>query len=255
MRLLAKLAWVETKLFLREPLALVFTFAFPFFMLIVLAGVFGNELDPTDPDYAEQVRVWRGVGPTDYYAPAYVALVIASVGLIALPLRMASYRERGVLRRFRAAGMSLPAVIGSQVAVAIALVVVGSVGIVLAARLFYGAMLPHAWPQSFAAYGLGLMAFSAIGVAMGAVLPSARAAQGAGLILFFVMMMLGGAGPPRDVLSSSMRWLSDPLPFTHVVLTLQDPWFGQGWDWLASGVVLAFTVVAAIVSIRCFRWD
>jgi ABC-2 type transport system permease protein len=43
MRLLAKLSWIEAKLFLREPLTVIFTFAFPFFMLFVLAGVFGNE--------------------------------------------------------------------------------------------------------------------------------------------------------------------------------------------------------------------
>lgn len=252
MRLLAKLSWIEAKLFLREPLALVFTFAFPFFMLIVLAGVFGNDIEADD---AEFLRVWRGVGPTDYYAPAYVALVIASVGLIALPLRMATYRERGVLRRFRAAGFSLPAVIGAQVVVAIALVILGSIGIALAARIFYGAMLPEAWPQSLAAYAIGLACFCAIGLALGAILPTARAAQGAGLILFFVMMMIGGAGPPRDVLTGAMRWLSDPLPFTHVVLILQGPWLGQGWAWPSFWIVIAFTAGGAAVSVRYFRWD
>jgi ABC-2 type transport system permease protein len=251
-RLLAKLSWIETKLFLREPLALVFTFAFPFFMLIVLAGVFGNDVKAEDPEF---VRVWRGVGPTDYYAPAYVALVIASVGLIALPLRMATYRERGVLRRFRAAGFSLPAVIGAQVVVAIALVILGSIGIACAARVFYGAMLPEAWPQSVAAYAIGLACFCAIGVALGAILPTARAAQGAGLILFFVMMMIGGAGPPRGVLTGPMRWLGDPLPMTHVVLTLQGPWLGQGWEWSSFWIVIAFTAGAAALSVRYFRWD
>lgn len=255
MRLLVKLSWVEAKLFLREPLALIFTFAFPFLMLIVLAGVFGNDLDPGDPDYAEQIRVWRGVGPTDYYAPAYVVLVISSVGLIALPLRMASYRERGVLRRFHAAGLSLPALIGSQVAVASALVLIGSAGIALAANLLYGAMLPESWTQSLAAYAAGLACFCAIGVALGAILPTARTAQGAGLILFFVMMMIGGAGPPRAVLSLPMRWLSNPLPFTHAVLALQDPWIGRGWDWTAFAIVLAFAAAASAVAVRWFRWD
>ena len=252
MRLLAKLSWVEAKLFLREPLALIFTFAFPFFMLIVLAGVFGNDIELDDP---ESLRVWRGVGPTDYYAPAYVALVMASVGLIALPLRMASYRERGVLRRFRAAGFSLPAVIGSQVIVAAGLVLVGSVGIALTAWSLYGAMLPEEWPYTLAAYALGLACFCAIGVALGAVLPTARAAQGAGLILFFVMMTVGGAMPPRGVLTDPMRWLSDPLPFTHVVLTLQGPWLGQAWDWSSCLIVIAFTAMAGVVSLRYFRWD
>ena len=252
MRLLAKLSWVEAKLFLREPLALIFTFAFPFFMLIVLAGVFGNDLKTNDPEY---VRVWRGVGPTDFYAPAYVALVLASVGLIALPVRMAGYRERGVLRRFHAAGLSLPVVIGSQIVVAAALVIVGSIGIAFVARLFYGATLPHEWTRSLAAYVLGLACFCAIGVALGAVMPTARAAQGAGLILFFVMMMTGGAGPPRGVLGDVLRWGSDPLPFTHVVLALQGPWLGKAWAWTSFWVVVGFTAAASVIGVRYFRWD
>jgi ABC-2 type transport system permease protein len=168
---------------------------------------------------------------------------------------MAGYRERGVLRRFHAAGLSLPALIGSQVAVAAGLVIVGSAGIAVAARVFYGAMLPEAWPQSLAAYAAGLVCFCAIGVALGALLPTARAAQGAGLILFFVMMMIGGAGPPRGVLNTGMRWFSNPLPFTHVVLALQDPWLGQGWDWIAFSIVLVFTGAAAAIAVRWFRWD
>jgi ABC-2 type transport system permease protein len=252
MKLMMKMAWVETKLFVREPLAMIFTFAFPFFMLVVLAGVFGNEVDPTDE---ENLRVWRGVGPTDYYAPAYVGLVIASIGLIALPLRLATYRERGVLRRFRAAGLPLSAVIGSQVVVATGLVAIGAIGIAIAARLIYGALLPESWLQVFAAFGLGVACFGAIGVALGALLPTARAAQGLGLILFFVMMMIGGAGPPREVLADPMRWFGGSLPLTYVVLTLQTPWLGYGWDWVPSLVVAGTIVVASVIALRFFRWD
>ena len=231
---------------------MIFTFAFPFFMLVVLAGVFGNEVDLTDP---EAVEDWRGVGPVDYYAPAYVALVLASIGLIALPMRLATYRERGVLRRFQAAGMPQLVVIGSQVVVAVVLVIVGAVGIALAARVFYGAMLPESWLASVAAFAMGTVCFIAIGLALGAVMPTARAAQGAGIILFFVMMMLSGAGPPRGVLTPSMRLVSDALPLTHVILTLQEPWLGFGWDEAASAVIVAVTAGASIVASRYFRWD
>jgi ABC-2 type transport system permease protein len=252
MRLAVRLAWVETKLFLREPLTVIFTFAFPFFMLVVLAGVFGNELETGDP---EEIEAWSGVGPVDYYAPSYVALVLASVGLIAIPLRLASYRERGVLRRFRAAGFPLSSVLGSQLAVMVGIVVIGAAGIAVAARVFYGAGLPDSWPLSLLAFLLGVACFSAIGIALGAVLPGARTAQGAGIILFFVMMMLGGAGPPRGVLTDAMRWMSNPLPFTHVVLALQDPWLRSEWDWIATAIVLAFTAAAALVAARAFRWE
>ena len=230
---------------------MIFTFAFPFFMLFVLAGVFGNEIE-ADPEF---LKAWRGVGPADYYAPAYVALVLASIGLIALPMRLATYRERGVLRRFHAAGIPQFSVIGSQVVVALALVIVGAIGIAIAARAIYGAALPESWLGSVAAFGLGAACFIAIGLALGAVMPTTRAAQGAGIILFFVMMMLSGAGPPRGVLTDSMRLASDGLPLTHVVLTLQDPWLGFGWDGLASAAVVTVTVAATTVAARYFRWD
>jgi ABC-2 type transport system permease protein len=97
MRTLAKLAWVEVKLFGREPIAVVFAFAFPLVVLLVLAGVFGS-----DPD-----ANFGGVAGIDYYVPGYLAVVIASVGLIGLPVHLASLRERGVLRRLRASSVSM----------------------------------------------------------------------------------------------------------------------------------------------------
>jgi hypothetical protein len=75
MKTLAKLLWVEAKLFAREPIAVVFAFAFPLVVLLVLAGVFGSE---PDADFG-------GVAGIDYYVPGHLAVVIASVGLIGLP--------------------------------------------------------------------------------------------------------------------------------------------------------------------------
>jgi ABC-2 type transport system permease protein len=252
MRLLGKLTWVEAKLFVREPLAMIFTFGFPFLMLIVLAGVFGNELESGNP---EDVAAWRGVGPTDYYAPAYVALVMASIGLVAMPLRIAGYRERGVLRRFRAAGFGLATVVGSQVIVGLTLIIIGALGIGIISRLFYGAMLPESYLEVAAAFALGAVCFTAIGVALGAILPTARTAQGAGIMLFFTMLLLSGSGPPREVLGDAMRWISNPLPLTHVVLALQTPWLGYGWDTWAILWIVVVTVASIVVALRFFRWD
>src|SRR3990172_6722849 len=108
MQTLRKMAWVEVKLLVREPLTLVFTFAFPLLVLLVLGQVFGNAPD------VEQPEVFRGVGPMDYYLPGYIGLSIAAIGLIALPVHLASYRERGVLKRFRASGVSPGTVVSGQ---------------------------------------------------------------------------------------------------------------------------------------------
>jgi len=240
------------KLFIREPLALIFAFAFPFFMLFILVGVFGNDIDTTDP---EGVKVWRGVGPSDYYVSTYVGLVMASAGLITLPLRLAGYREAGVLRRYRAAGVSVPVVLGAQVLVCVGMAVVAATGIVVTSTLLYGTMLPENWALALIATGVGLLTFASIGVFLGAVLPTARAVQGAGLALFFVMMMISGSGPPRGVLTDSMRLVSDVMPLTHLNLLLQDAWLGFGWAMNQALITLAFAAGTALLAMRFFRWE
>jgi len=251
MSVLRKLAWVEVKLFFREPLALIIAFAFPFFMFFVLVGVFGNEAD-SDP---EDIEVWRGGGPADYYVSTYVGLVMAAAGLVTLPLRIADYRERGVLRRYRAAGVSAPVMIGSQVLVASAMSVIAAIGIVVLSTTVYGTVLPESWPLVIAGSVVGLLTFAAFGVLLGAVVPSVRAAQGLGFSLFFVMLMISGSGPPREVLTSSMRMLSNVLPLTHVNLLLQDAWLGFGWSWDAALVATGFFVASGVLAARFFRWE
>ena len=246
------MTWVETKLFFREPLAVIFAFAFPFFVLFILSGVFGNEIEPQD---SEDFEIWRGVGPTDYYVPAYVGLVMASVGLINMPVRLATYRERGVLRRFRAAGVPLFAAVGSQVAVFLAMSIIGGLVIMLMGVLVYGTEWPEMPLRVAAAFLLAAAAFASIGVFLGAVLPTARTAQGAGLALFFVMMFICGAGPPRGALSGTMQAIGEPLPLTHAIIALQDPWLGFGWAGVSSLVLLGFAIVAGALGLKLFRWE
>lgn len=252
MNTLAKLTWVEIKLFVREPLAVIFSFAFPIFVLVILSGVFGTELDRADE---EEVRIWRGVTPNNYYLPAYVGLTMAAIGLITLPLRLATYREQGVLRRFRAAGVPVAGILGSQALVALGMAVIGSLALVAVSAIGYGTDLPELWPETVAAFVLSAGMFAAVGVFLGSALPTARTAQGAGLIAFFVMMFISGAGPPRETLSGAMQAFSEVLPLTHVVLLLQDAWLGFGWNVSAFLVVVAIGAVAAGASLRLFRWE
>jgi ABC-2 type transport system permease protein len=251
MSAILRLTRVEAKLFVREPLAVIFVFAFPLFVLFVLGGVFGNEIE----DNPEDLEIWRFVGPADYYQPAYIGLVMASVGLITMPLRLTTYREQGVLRRFQAAGVSKVAILGSQLLVGLAMMLIGGAAIVVASNLSQGTFLSESWGLTAGAWLLSAIMFGTLGLMLGSVLPGARAAQGAGLILFFVMMFVAGAGPPREVLATAMQRLGDVLPLTHAVLLLQDAWLSAEWDGVASLLVAGFLVGATAVTLRFFRWE
>jgi ABC-2 type transport system permease protein len=249
MRTLLKLTWIELKLFLREPTTLVFTFAFPVVLLFVLGEVFGNQPGGTEE------KVFGGWGAMNYYVPAYIAVVTMSVGVIMLPARLTSYRSGGVLRRFRASLVPVWAVLGSQVLAALVLGVVGSVMVAGFGSLFYPVHLPDSLGQLAAGFILSAAAFAGIGTLLGAVMPSTRAAQGAGLMLFFVMLFVGGAGPPTEVMSETMTRIGDFLPLTYAVVAMQHAWNGAGWDSFEPVMLAGIAVVTGWLSLRVYRWN
>ena len=249
MRTLTRLSWVELKLFLREPLTVVFSLALPLIILFVLGGVFGNEASGPAEDI-----VYRGVGPMTYYVPAYVALVVASVCVISIPTHLAGNRERGVLKRFHASSVSAWAVAGAEVAVAAVLSLVSAVLLLIAASLIYDFEPAASIPAVIGVFALVTVGFAAFGILLGAILPTARAAQAVGMLVWFIMLFLGGAGPPPEVLTDAMRTVADITPLWHAVLMMQDAWLGldAGLSWLTFGGIAA---LSAVLGLRFFRWE
>ena len=248
MRALLKLSWIELKLFLREPTTLVFTFAFPVVLLFVMGEIFGNQVQHGQD-------LFRGFRALDYYVPAYVGLVTMSIGVIMLPTRLAAYRTSGVLRRFRASLLPVWAVLGSQVLACLVLSVIAA-GLVWAfGEAVFGVRLPAGGLHLAVSFLLSFASFAAIGCLIGAAVSSPRAAQGAGLMLFFVMLFLSGAGPPVGIMSHTMVHIADFLPLTYAVTAIQDAWNGVGWGALDLVVLAAVTMVASSISLRVYRWD
>ena len=244
-RALGYSAWIEAKLLLREPLTVAFTLALPLILLFVLGGVFGN---------APSSRVYGGHGPLDFYVPAYIGLVWAAVGLLAMPVHVSRYREDGVLRRLRASPAPRIAVFGAPAIVAAGLALAGAVLVTVAAALGYGIHAPVSVPGVLAAWLLAGVVFAALGALLSCI-PTSRGALGAGLGLFFMMMLLSGAGPPFEVMTSVMRHVSDVLPLTYVNRVLQAPWLGGALAWSDVGVCLAIAAGAVAAAIAVFRWE
>jgi ABC-2 type transport system permease protein len=245
-RALREASRVELLLLLREPVTLVFALALPVVNVLVMGAVFGDTPDPTE-------TVFRGVGGSTFYTPAYVALTAASVGLIAVPTQLAGYREHGVLRRLRAAGMPVSAVLGAQLAVALVLSLTGGA---LVAAISFAANDPLV-PDDPAGVGfafvLGAVSLTLLGLMLGALLPTARAAQGAGVMLWFLVLILGGAGPPPEVLPDTMSTVATLTPLRPLVIAMQDPWFAGGWNPGMLAVLVGIGGISGLVAAAAVR--
>jgi ABC-2 type transport system permease protein len=243
MRSLLRLAVTETKLFVREPMVLTFVLAFPILTVLVLGGVF----DDDDPNF-------EGTVPSDYYAAAYIGVVIAAIGLVMLPVHLASYRERGVLRRFAVSRYPRWALPAAWILVAMVISVVAVATLLVTGRMVYGLREPDDLLGVATGSLLGAFAFISIGLALGMALPSARSAQGLGMLLFFPFFLLGGAGPPPDAMGEPMSSIANAVPLTHVVRSIQEPWFNLGNPTghlaVLAGLALLATAAWVTLSVR-----
>jgi ABC-2 type transport system permease protein len=248
------MARAELRLFRREPFSIVFVLAFPIMMMTLLAAVFGD--DQADARAVENgMLVWRGVTPANYYTAASVAVIIAAVGLMTMPINLAGYRERGILRRLRASSVSAWMLVGAQLTLALLTFLSGTLLMGLVAWLAYDAMVPEDLIGVVVALLMGTAAFGAIGLLLAAVIRSSRSAQGIGLMLFFAMWLISGTGPPRAVLPAGLRDLGGVLPLARLVEALQDPWFGFGWSTTDLAVLAVYAVGAGAPALWLFRWD
>jgi ABC-2 type transport system permease protein len=238
MKSLVALTPTELRLLVRDWTVLVFAFVFPPLVMLILAGVFGT--------HATVGFSWQN--PEHYYVAASLGVPIIALALVGLPVTLASYRERGVLRRLEAFGVTPAQMIATQAIVTTGLVVIGVAVVLAIAASTYG--IPHIVHPVEVAAGLaaGTVTLVLVGIAVGLAVPTARAAQAIGLLAFFPLYLLGGGGPPKGAMTGVMHSISNALP--SAIPAIVDPWLGIA----GLGTQLAAFATWSAVALAAIYW-
>jgi ABC-2 type transport system permease protein len=235
-----RLIATEMRLMVRDPLTLTFVFMFPIVTMLIIGGSFGSDPDPA----------FGGQDPSEWYVASYFTVVIGATGLIMLPVHIASYRERGVLRRFAASAFPRWSFALAQLVVGLTTVVLGGALLLAVAAPVYGVPEVQDWGRVAAGVAAGAVAFVSIGVVLGTVLPSARAAQAVGLLLFFPSFLIGVGGPPPSVMGDALEQLSSVLPLALVTSAIREPWLGMGNATGSLVAVVALAIASLALAVR-----
>lgn len=252
-----KLAAVEGKLFLREPMSVLFGVLFPAVILLGLGAI---------PALREPAPDFDGARFVDFWAPTALVLGIGILGLQHIPSVLATYRENGVLRRMSTTPVHPAKVLLAQLIVVLAAAVVAAVLLVFSAWLILDVPLPrHPWWFA-AAFVLGFGAVLALGTLIAAVAPNVRVANGLAVFAYMATMLLGGVFLPRIFLPEILVRAGDFTP--PGVQALLDAWSSDTAVAAAVGVESARTpellhlgimgliaVAAGWAAARLFRWE
>jgi ABC-2 type transport system permease protein len=241
-----RLTTTEFKLYLRERIGPIWGLGFPLLLLIIFGSI--PSFNTANPDFG-------GLTTLTVYVPILVAFVTAMTQLVALPLALAGYRERGILRRLRTTPVGPGRVLAAQLVVSLAALAVTVVLILTIARFGYDVRLPRQFAGFVIAALFGAAALMAIGLFVAAVAASARVAQALGTILFFPMMFFAGLWLPIDQMPAVLRDISHATPLGAAVQALQDAAQGNWPHPLQLGVMAAWALAFGLAATRLFRWE
>jgi ABC-2 type transport system permease protein len=241
-----RLTLMELRLFLREPLAVFFAVAFP----ALLVGILGHV-----PSFRVPTRDLGGLRVIDLYVPIAATFVLVMLALSVAPTALATYRERGVLRRLATTPVRPVALLAAQMAMGLATAVFAVLLVLAVGRLAFGVALPRQ-PVGYAlAFVLAAAAVFAMGLLLAAVAPSARSAQGLGSVLIFPVMFFAGLWVPRAAMPEVLHRISDFTPLGAGVQALQDAAGGAWPQPLHLAVMAAYVAVFGLLAARTFRWQ
>lgn len=69
------------------------------------------------------------------------------------------------------------------------------------------------------------------------------------------MLILGGAGPPPEVLPGALGTLGSLIPLRPAVVAIQDPWIAGGWSGTSLAVLVGIGLGSVAVAAARLRQE
>lgn len=237
----------EARLILRNFLVIFFAAVFPVGMMALFGYVFGNE--PS--------KQWGGYGMIDVSLPAYLGTGLAVSGILSFPLTIAHYRERKVLKRFKATPFSPFTILGAQFCLNSLLAIISTLLMFAIARVLFSYTFRGSMLYFIAFYLLTLISIFSIGMIIASVAKKERTAEIMANMLFFVLIFLSGSTIPFEILPPSLQKALEVVPLTHGIKLLKMASLGleMSTAYIHVLVLSGITIIGAVIALFTFKWE
>jgi ABC-2 type transport system permease protein len=238
-RVLAQ-AWLEATLVLRNGEQLLLALVLPVLLLVGLNSVHVPDLGPG-----------RRI---DVLTPGVLALAVMSTSFTGQAIQTGFDRRYGVLRLLGTTPLGRSGLVGAKVLAVLAVqalqvVVIGGVGLGLGWRPDLAGV-----PAAVVVLVAGTAAFVCLALLMAGTLRAEATLAGANLV-WVLLLAGGGVVVPVDRMPGGLSHLATVLPSGALGEALRAALIDAHLAPVPCLVLLAWTAVAAVLTVRSFRWD
>jgi ABC-2 type transport system permease protein len=236
----------EQKAYWRNPMAAVFTFAFPIIFLVVVGSSAGSSKVPGYSLRYDQ----------------YVVVAMLTFGLIAacytnLAMVICNRRETGVLKRMRGTPIAIGSYMGGLIGSVLIVVAILTVLVVGIGMFFYHLHFPYHPLAVLLTLLVGIVTFCALGLAVTILVPNADAAPAIINGIYFPVVFISGVFYPLAQ-GSVLARIADWFPIFHMIRALVSAFEGGPGSGLQPRdlfVMLVWAAAALVVTARRFKWE
>jgi ABC-2 type transport system permease protein len=247
-RLVVRQVGYEQLSFWLNPVGAVFTVGFSVIFLILLGAAAGNQ----------RVGFLHNIRLVQYYVPGFAAYGVMAACFNILAITLVNRREIGLLKRLRLSPLPTWALLSAIVLSSMIISAVEVVILLVVGRLGFSVHFPDNVGAFVVAVAVGMVCFSALGVAMSTLVPNQDAAGPVVSIIFFVLLFLSGLWFPLKPGSGLARF-SSYFPVHHLINAVFAPFDtrrgASPWAWHDLFVVGIWGVGGAVVAVRRWKWS
>lgn len=245
--LVREIGW-STRIFMRNPIGVLFALILPMFFLVLF-----NVL--TDPG-----ELYDGLPFVQWNLAGITVFVVASSCFINLSIATVFSRDAGTLRRMRSTPLPPGVYVVSRVLTNSLVALASTLLMVFIAWLVFGLQLsPLPALGGLLALIVGILAYSALGMAAANIVPNQETSIPIVMFLSFPLLFGAGVFFPLDGAPSALVTAMDLLPVRPLGMALQhalDPaTTGLSIAWPQLGVLLLWGIVGAVLATRFFQWQ
>lgn len=247
MRRFLTLLKIEGKLALRGIDGVFFGVLMPV-GIALLIGMIGG----TKPAYAG-----AGYTMTEASFGALITVGICATAFMGIPLSIADYRDKKILKHYFVTPVSPGTILLVQVVINFLTALFSSICIFFVLKLFFGYQFRGSYGGFLMSYLLVAAAMYGLGMLIASLCRSVKTANLVCSIVYFPMLFLSGATVPYEIFPVPLARVAEVLPLTQGIKLLKGFSIGTEGQALMLPIIIMIVIaaVSGALSIKLFKWD
>lgn len=246
MRRFLKLYTIEQKLSFRCCDGLIFGVIMPVGVLVLIAMIAGG-------------KVAGNAGYT-YLDSAFASLIavgICACAFMGLPLTIADYRDKKILKHFFVTPCSPKWILGADMLCNVVTAVVSALAVTLVSVIAFQYRMKGNAIFFIGAWVLTLVSMFSIGMMLASLCKTVKMANAVTSLVYFPMLFLSGATIPYELFPAGLQKVASVLPLTQGIKLMKAASMGTQVESVMGIIVIlvVITIVCTVISVKTFRWE